>query len=202
MNEPLNNPMQELWQTQPLEGTKMSADAIRLRAGKFERRIARRNLRETIAGVVVIAPFSYFFVMSDAILERITWALFIAGVIWVLAVLHLKGAPKAVPGNAGSATCVDFFRSELERQRDLVKNVWSWYLAPLVPGYIALNAAWVFASPRVVSWTRLTLLDAFFVAVFVGVWKMNQRAAQRLQKSIDGLPSAETRLAEKNNSKL
>ena len=58
MNEPLNNPMQELWQTQPLEGTKMSADAIRLRAGKFERRIARRNLRETIAGVVVIAPFS------------------------------------------------------------------------------------------------------------------------------------------------
>ena len=187
MNEPLNNP-QQLWQTQPLEGTKMSAEAIRLRAGKFERKIAGRNLRETIAGVLAIGGFSYFFVMSDAILDRITWGLFIAGMIWVIAVLHLKGAPKNLSADVGGATCVDFFRSELERQRDLVRDVWPWYLAPLVPGYLALNASWVFASPRIVSWTRLTLLDAFFVAVFVGVWKMNQRAARRLQQSIDGLP--------------
>ena len=166
----------------------MSADAIRLRAGKFERKIARRNLRETIAGVIVIVAFSYFLVMSNTILDRLTWGLFIAGMIWVIAVLHLKGAPETLPSDVGNAPCVDFFRSELERQRDLVKNVFPWYLAPLVPGYLALNAAWVFATPRVVSWTKLTLLDAFFAAVFVGVWLMNQRAARCLQRSIDRLP--------------
>ena len=191
MNEPLNNPMQELWQTQPLEGTKMSADAIRLRAGKFERRIARRNLRETIAGVVVIAPFSYFFVMSDAILERITWALFIAGVIWVLAVLHLKGAPKAVPGNAGSATCVDFFRSELERQRDLVKNVWRWYLAPLVPGMVVYTVGRAIQSPRPAAWAGLLLFDGGVAAAFLFIWKLNMRAARCLEHTIDELKRTE-----------
>jgi hypothetical protein len=191
MNETLKHEAQQIWQSQPVEGTKVSIEAIRLRAGKFERKIARRNLRETVAGVVV---------MSDEILQRITWGLFIAGLIWVIAQLHLKGAPRTPPADVGSATCVDFFRSELERQRDLVKNVWHWYLAPLVPGYLALNAAWVFASPRVVSWTRLTLLDAFFVAVFVGVWEMNQRAARRLQRSIDGLPAAEPPRAEENKN--
>jgi len=185
MNE--NNQAQQVWQSQPVEGIRMSADAIRLRAGKFERKIRRRNLRESIASLLVIVGFSYFFATSPEILLRITWGLFIAGMIWVLVALQTKANPKSMPATAiGASSCLDFFRSELEHQRDALKNVWTWYLAPLVPGYIALNVAWFHNFPHS-RWVGFVVLDVVFVAIFVGVWKMNQHAARCLQRTIDDL---------------
>jgi hypothetical protein len=187
MNDHSNNSAQQIWQTQPVEGMKVSADVIRLRATNFENKISRRNLRESIASLFVIGAFSYFFVTSPGVLLRITWALFIAGMIWIIIALRVKGTPKTMPAALGSSSSVDFFRSELERQRDLLKNVFPWYLAPLVPGYVALNAAYALKFPGSIRWTGLGLLDLIFVAVFAGVWYMNRRAAHCLQRSIDEL---------------
>ena len=190
MKEILDNP-QQIWQSQPVEGTKMSVQAIRLRAGKFERKIARRNLRESIIAVVVIGFFGYFLATTPEILLRITWGLFIVGMIWITINLHRKGTPRTMPADMGGSSCLEFFRSELERQRDLIQNVWPWHLAPLVPGYLALNVAYIFGSHRLVLWTGLAVLNALFVASFVGVWKLNQRAARCLQRSIDDLNRAD-----------
>ena len=189
MSEAPNNQVLQIWQSQPVEGMKMSTEAIRLRAGKFERKISRWYLRETIAALVVIVAFSYFFAKTPQIPLRITWCLFIAGTIWVLVQLVRKGKPKTIPADMGRSNCLEFFRSELERQRDLIKDVWTWYLAPLVPGYVALNVS--FAYPHPIGWVRWVLLDAFFVAVFVGTWKLNQRAARCLQRTIDELNAME-----------
>jgi hypothetical protein len=191
MNQTLENPAQKLWQDQPVEGIKMSVEAVRLRAGKFERRIARRNLRESVASVVVIIAFGYFFVTAQNTPLRITWGLFIAGMIWLTVQLRRKGTPRTMPEDIGSATCVSFFRSELERQRDLLKNIWPWHLGPLVPGYIALNFAWAFAPPRPTTWMTMLAFDLCFAAVFYGVWRLNQRAARCLQRSIDEISSVE-----------
>ncbi len=185
MNQTLENPAQKLWQDQPVEGMKMSVEAVRLRAGKFERRIARRNLRESVASGVVIIAFGYFFVTAPNPMLRITWGLFMAGMIWLTVQLRRKGSPRTMPGDLGAATSISFFRSELERQRDLLKNIWPWHLGPLVPGYIALNIAWAFAPPHPTSWWVMLAFDLFFAAVFYGVWKLNQRAARCLQRSID-----------------
>ena len=187
MNNHPNNPAQQVWQSQPVEGMKVSADVIRLRATKFERKISRRNLRESIASLFVIAFFGYFFATSPDVLLRITWALFIAGMIWVVIALRLKGTPKTMPADMGNSSSLDFFRSELERQRDLLKNVFPWYLAPLIPGYLALNVAYAFKFPGLIRWAGLGLLDVIFVAIFLGVWYLNQRAARCLQRSIDDL---------------
>lgn len=190
MKETLDNP-QQIWQSQPLEGTKMSAEAIRLRAGTFERKIARRNLRETVIAVLVVLFFGYCLVTTPQILLRIAWALFIGGMIWITINLHRRGTPRTMPADMGSSSCLEFFRSELERQRDLIQNVWPWHLAPFIPGYLALNVAYIFGSHRLVLWAGLALLNAVFVASFVGVWKVNQKAARCLQRSIDDLNFAE-----------
>src|SRR5450432_418860 len=182
-----NNQAQQIWQSQPVEDIKMSADVIRQRAGRFERKISRRNLRESITSLLVIVVFCYFFATAPGILFRVTWTLFIAGMIWIIIQLRLKGTPKTMPAAMGNSSSVEFFRAELERQRDLVKSVWLWYLAPLVPGYFALNLACIFISPRPPRWGSLALIDLIFVAVFVGVWMLNQRAARCLQRTIDEL---------------
>ena len=186
MNNP-NKSIEQIWQSQPVEGMKMSAEAIRLRATKFERRISRRNLRETIASLFVIVFFAYFFATSPSILLRLTWGLFIAGMVWIVIALRVKGSPNSLPAAMGNSTCLEFFRSELGRQRDLLKNVFPWYLAPLIPGYLALNVAYVYSFHRLNLWAGLALLDVIFVAIFVGVWWMNQKAARCLQRSINDL---------------
>jgi hypothetical protein len=179
---------QEIWQSQPVEGVKMSVEAIQQRAQKFERRMWRRNLRESIAGLVAIVAFSYFFVRADEMAWRITWGLFIAGMIWVVVQIWRKGSPRKMPGPTGNTTGLEFFRKELARQRDLVKDVWTWYLVPLVPGYVAFNVA---HALTVHSWGKLALLDLFFAGVFAGTWRLNLHAARCLQRSIDGLPAVE-----------
>lgn len=165
----------------------MSADVIRQRAIRFERRVARRNLRESIASLLAIGAFCYFYATTPGTLLRVTWILFISGMIWIIVHLRLKGTPKAMPAAMGSYSSLEFFRSELERQRDLVNKVWLWYLAPLFPGYFALNLACIFTSPRPPRWGSLVLIDVIFVIAFVAVWKMNQRAARCLQRMIDEL---------------
>jgi hypothetical protein len=189
MKEILDNP-QQIWQSQPVEGTKMSVEAIRLRAGKFERRIVRRNLRESIIGLGVIGLFGWYLAKSDQMVYRVTWGLFIAGMVWIIINLNRKGSPKNMPA-VGSSSSLDFFRSELERQRDLLQDVWPWHIGPLVPGYLALNVAYVIGPHHFAVWVGLTLLNVVFVASFLGVWKVNQRAARCLQRSLDELNSAE-----------
>jgi len=187
MTEMLN--AQEIWQSQPSQGMQMSTEAIRKRAAKFERKIVRRNLRESVAAVVVAGLFTYFIVTTHETVFRVTYGLFIAGMIWVMAQLWKKGAPRTMPADIGNSTCLEFLRSELERQRDLIKDVWTWYLAPLVPGYAALNVAMAVTQPS--KLVRLAVLDVFFVALFVGCWQLNLWAARCLQRSIDQLPAAD-----------
>jgi len=191
MNEIPNNRSQELWQSQPVEGIKMSADVIRQRAGKFERRIFWRNIREYASSLVAAVLFAYFFATTHIVLFRVAYALFIAGLAWVVLQLHRQGSARSMPGGMGTLTCLQFFRADLERQRDVVINVWSWYLAPLVPGFVVLTVGSVIARPYPAGLIAAAFLDAVVAVVFVLVWKMNRRAARCLQRMIDELSAAE-----------
>jgi uncharacterized membrane protein YjjB (DUF3815 family) len=192
MNELPNNQAQQLWQSQPVEGIKMSADAIRQRAGKFESRILWRNGREYVGSLIAAVLFGYFSAKTHDVLFRIAYGLFIAGLGWVVIQLHRKGSAKRMPAALGSSTCLQFFRAELERQLDVVKNVWPWYLAPLVPGFVILTAAYMRALPFPAGLASAAWLDGIVALLFFLVWKMNRRAARCLQRMIDELYAAET----------
>ena len=183
----LQNPVQKIWQDQPVEGITMSAEEIRRRAGKFERRIRGRNRRESVACLLVSGLFVYFSVGNHDVLFRIAYGLFIAAMIWVAVQLHRKGSAKSLPAGLEASSSLQFFRTEMERQRDTVKNVWPWYLAPMVPGYVMLTIAYAVSFPRPVRWIGVGVFDLLIVLLFIGIWKMNQRAAKCLQRSIDEL---------------
>lgn len=187
MTEQPDNHAQQLWQSQPVEGATMSADAIRLRAGKLERSISRMNLREYIASALAVAAFAYLFATAHNTPFRITWALWTVSMIFLAVQLYRKASPKTMPADMGQSSCLDFFRSELERNRDLLKSVWAWYLGPMVPGFIAYNFAYLMTIHRPHAWIGLAVTDVIFAATFIGVWQLNARAARCLQRSIDEL---------------
>ena len=191
MNEHSNRPPQQLWQSQPVEGIQMSPGAIRKRSGKFESTILWRNRREYVGALIPAVLFAFSFAKTHDILFRIAFGTLIAGLAFMVFHLHQRGSARTLPETLGASTCVQFFRGELERQRDLVANVWLWYLAPLVPGFVLYTAAYGRALPYPVNLAGMVWLDGIVAAVFFFVWKLNQRAARSLQRLIDELQAAE-----------
>lgn len=190
MNQ-LQNPVQKLWQDQPVEGIKMSIEEIHRRSGKFERRIRWRNIREYVASLIAVALFAYFFATSNDALSRVTFGLFIAAMLWIVAALHWKGSSKKLPQGVDTLTGLRLYRTELERQRDVVRSVWWWYLAPLVPGFVVYTIGHAVKMPSPAAWLGLALMDLIVAGMFYVIWRMNMRAGRCLDKMIAELNAAE-----------
>jgi hypothetical protein len=190
---PEDRRIQELWQGQQTEGFRMSVEQIRMSAGKFQRKIGWRNAREYAAALFVVIFFGFQFVRAGDLLARIGFGTVIASMFYIVWVLHSKGSTRALPKDAGLASCVQFQRRELERQRDLVSSVWRWYLGPMIPGLAILILAFGRANPNHLKHPSILIaLEAIvFGATFLGIAKLNSRAAQRLQKRIDELEKLE-----------
>ena len=182
MNKTPNHRIQDLWQCQPVEGFQMSAEEICRRTSKFEKRIVWRNVREYVAGLIVTVFFGWSLLRTHDVLFRSAFAVLIAGVIYVLYQLHRKGAARLDPTALADTDCLQFYRNELRRQRDLLRSVWSWYLGPLVPGLVLLTVASALANPHLPNLVALAISDVFVAGVLIFVWKLNSRAARSLQR--------------------
>jgi hypothetical protein len=171
----------------------MSVDELRRRARKFQRKIYWRNAREYVAALVVVILFGFEFWLVPDALTRVGFGLCIAGLLYVVGQLHRKGSARSLPAEMGLATSLEFFRRELEKQRDLVGSVWSWYLGPLIPGLVVLTVAFARTNPRHLRHFGLSLAIFNLVAalVFVLVWRLNQRAARKLERRIEELNALE-----------
>ena len=187
MTDLQKNSVQELWQSQPVEVTKMSVEEIRRRAGKFERKIRWRNIREYVASLIAAALMGYFYITADDVASRVTFALFIVAMLWIVIALHRMGSARRTPVDVDTLTTQQFYRAELERQLAVVKNVWWWYLAPMVPGMVGCTIAYLMKTHHHGTWAGLAFMDGLFVATFYGVWKLNIRAARCLERMIKDL---------------
>ena len=69
---------------------------------------------------------------------------------------------------------LEFTRSELVRQRHLLRGVWWWYLLPFVPGMLLIHVGYSLEHPE--SW-YLRAVGIFVAVTFVGIGLLNQRVA-------------------------
>jgi hypothetical protein len=156
----------------------VTLDEIRHKASCFERRVRWRNMGEYVSAAVIIAIFGAM-AFSRHDWERVPPLLLIAGTLWSMLELSRR-APSSPPSGDGVSACLDFYRRELERQRDALRSVFRWYLLPLVPGLIAT----IFISPRKPS--LRTLLAAIVIALsLLVVWALNQWTARKLDRKIE-----------------
>ncbi len=176
-----------LWQQQEVERITLTIDQVRARATAFERRIRNRNIREYIAGVVVIAAFGLQLWRAQG-WRVIPPALMLLATIYVLFQLHRRAGVRSVPADMGLRGSIEFHRMEMERQRDAVRGVWNWYLLPFVPGLIA--ALVVTAVDHGIN-GRVVGMGVFFILIFAGIWALNKRGAQKLDRKIQELKAME-----------
>jgi hypothetical protein len=174
-----------LWKSQPAGEGRMSIDDIRNRARAMEGTIRRRNLREYIAGVIVLVAFGFVAWTDSSSVVRIGAALIIVALLYVVHQMRTRGRVQPMPASLGLMDCIAFHRNELERQRDLLQSIWSWYLLPFVPGMLVILIGRAIQRPErraFVAVSAVGVAAAFFVVGWI-----NARVAKRIQRRIDEL---------------
>ena len=185
-NEPLPDDLRNVWQNQPLENIPMSLEEIRRKARQFEKRIKNRNLREYLGGALGVAIFTFdLFKFPDPV-ARAGSLLIIAGIVFIMVQIYQRASPGKFPADLPLTDSLDFHRRELVRQRDLLKSVLWWYLAPIVPGLVVFAVG---ITPRQAA-AAGALINAIPVfCIFGAIYWVNRRGALRLDRKIAELDS-------------
>jgi len=177
--------IRRLWKSQADDPPGVSLEIVQTRSRVLERRVHRRNIGEYAAALVVFAfVLPRIWTASNGVLAA-GGTVLLAGITYVMYRMHAFGSARTMPADLAVRSCVEFHRAELERQRDLLQNIWTRYLLPFWPGMglILIGSTlehperWPFALGTAV----LAVLMAFQIA-----W-MNKRSAKTLQEMIDRL---------------
>jgi hypothetical protein len=193
MTEPASpfDPLKAVWLSQPVEPTRMTAADLTAGAAGFEGKVRRRNLIEYAAGAVVILFFG-----AGALFGHFGWmmrsgmGLGVLGVAFILWQLHRRGRPGQTPAGGSAESLLIFQRTELARQRDALKSVPLWYLAPVVPSFVMTMLGRWLQDPvrgRGVQEDHAMILTGAVIALllFVIVWLLNALGAAKLDRAID-----------------
>jgi hypothetical protein len=184
--------LRALWQSMPSAPVAITADEMRARAARFERKVRRRNLIEYAAGVFVSVVLGWYATFPEpaTVLWPVANVMIIAGVLFVMWNLHRIARAAATPAHAGAAGLIAFQREQLARQRDTLKSVWLWYIAPVVPGLMLWMTAMAVGMPGADPVRVALVLGAASVIVgfvFGGIILLNLLGAAHLQRQIDEL---------------
>ena len=174
-------------------------EQVRSKVSTFESKIRVRNGLEYAAAVVVVASFGYQVFTAPNIFLKTGAVLVILAAILVVYLLHTRGSAKDMPEDLGRAASLDFYRTSLARQRDLLQSVWSWYLLPFVPGILLilfgaavrdgaiLNQPAPIEKQGAAGGIGIFIVAAVFVIFFFLVAAFNKRKARKLQAELDEL---------------
>ncbi len=185
----LNDDLNRLWQGQEKQEPRMSLDEIRQRARKLEKKIRMRNLLEYGGAVIVLVLGGPAVFNDSSVAVRIGAGLIMLAAVYVSYQIHVRGSARTMPADCALTNCLDFHRAELARQRDLVQSIWWWYLFPFVPGmaFILIGRAIERPDRRVLA----VVVAAAAALSYYAIGKLNERAAHKIQRIIDGLDSTQ-----------
>ena len=174
--------LSELWKSQPLEPLQpVPLAEIRQQASEFQQRVFRRNRREYIAGAIVAPVFLAYAWIFPYWVTKLGALLTVLGTAIVMWQLYRRSSSRALPEALGSSH-VAFHRSELVRQRDALRDVWLWYIGPLLPGFLVFM--WGRQAELGLSHPWLYVIG---LGLMLAIAVINRFAARRLQRQIDEL---------------
>jgi hypothetical protein len=189
MSEP--DIVKQAWQASAADPALPDLAAVRAGADRFYARVRRRNAIEYAAAVIVVLGFSAYVLFLPSLAMRIGSAMIIIGTLFVVRQLHRLAAAAPPPERAAAEPILVHQRAQLARQRDALAGVLTWYLLPLVPGFLVFTIGPVLERGGVAGLlhapfkTWIVLIGA--ALAFAGVWLLNRRGAAQLRAQIDDI---------------
>jgi hypothetical protein len=184
-NESSPNDVRNIWQNQKPEGIRMSAEEIRRKAVRFERRVLWENALNYFVGLAGVAFCGYFVLHGPSVLFRIAIGMIVPFMLYLAWETHKRSPFRRVPAEMGLVSCLEFHRQELERRRDYHRR-YLWFLVPVIPAYVVLMVAFVQLHPRHLGW-RLAVVNVVVALIVCTFWGQSQWYAHKLQHQIDEL---------------
>jgi hypothetical protein len=176
--------VQNHWLAQPRPAQTVPLDDIRTRAERLERTTRRWRAVTGVLLILLLIKGALEVWTQPETLERAGDLLLMAALLYV-AYRYRRWRQAAPPAALGRTNCVEFYRAELVRQRDLSQASWG-FLLPFVPGLTLALLDGVLEARQASHEIVLVLLG---VALFVGVALWNAYTTRRLQTEIDSLDS-------------
>lgn len=137
----MSTPPLPFWTAAASDAAFIAPAACAARANQFERKIAHRNRREWLAGLIQL-PFwggmAGFFLWEREWLVGLALLLCGAGVLMVMRNLARRASTLAPQPEE---PCLTHLERQYRRQLEALESVPAWYIGPLVPGVLALFAA-------------------------------------------------------------
>jgi hypothetical protein len=174
-----------LWMIQAREEPLTPVDEIRTRAERLDTKTLRWRVLTAALFILVLIVEAWQVWRGEEMLERAGDLLTIAAFVYI-AYRFRKQRLAAPPVALGRTNCIDFYRAELVRQRDLSKDSWG-YLLPFVPGVVLalLGRGFENRPPG-----QIIAIIVFGVAFFLGVHWWNMYTARKFQREIDALDAS------------
>ena len=185
------NMLRDLWQAQPQESFWMSPDDLRKKRKRLNRELLIRDSTVWIVCLFEIGWFAWILTISPQLVTRIGSILIMFGMAFMNAQIWLdqrrrrRSLQRAEA--SGNVNSLDFFRSELVRQRQFHRGLWFWSrMAALYPGLLVfgIGASIVFPWPQ-----NLAGISVAGVAVLLfplATW-LNISKSRKYQREIDAL---------------
>src|SRR5579863_5318380 len=182
MNQP--GDLEQLWKTQPVDpavkGEEMRKIILK-KTEKFDRTIWRRNIRETVAGVIVAIFFTYIAWGQRNAIERAGSFIIAAGALWIIYYIRRHGTE---PPDPNPDQTLEGYQRALARKYDhqirLLRKVKFWYLAPLYVGLLTGSAGLLKElAERGASIWLAAVFPLFYTLVFAAIWWLNEVYAVR-----------------------
>ncbi len=185
--------VRNVWQNQNVGSFRMTPDEIRRKIEQFDRKIRKRNFIAYAACFIVIAYFGcFFFFFFPNLIQRIGSILTVLGTGYLVYQVRLnqlqKRAAVITGAKMGNAVSVEFYRAELQRQRDFHCGIWLWSrLLIFAPGPLVFILGFEIAHPELATIIRAEGAAILFLAALAV--PLNLRLARKYQKQIDELES-------------
>lgn len=170
-----------MWHAQAAEDQSIQVDEVRTNAERLNAKVLRWRLISTPLFILLVIIEGWQVWAGREMVERTGDLLTIAALMYVGYGVR-KHYAAVSPVALGGTDCVEFYRAELVRQRELSSNGRG-FILPFVPGVTLSLLSGI--GDR--TTTQAILLVSFGVALFAGVAWWNARTVRKLQAEIDTL---------------
>lgn len=172
----------QAWQTQP-SGNRLTIDAdlllkeVRRNQQYFTACIFWRDVREVGIAILMVPLWLY---MGAQLSLPWTWYLMVPVLVWIAAFLladRMRHKRQPIDPGEPLRQRVESSLAQVEHQVWLIRNVFWWYLLPLVLPMLAFlgQLAW---QARAGGWWVLLSVAGVVAVVFAGIYWLNQNAVR------------------------
>ena len=192
---PSNDPRKDLrnvWQDQPGEGIGMSVEEIRRRSKELHEKMKREGLSNGGILLAIIVFSVWGAAVSADLAQRTAYLLAAAWALIGLYPTRKRLLSPRLAGDAGTVAGLRFYRQELERRRDYVRDQWLWIIGPTllaIGGFLVPAIRGVLRDPE--NAPKMAPFTILLVIWMIAFFFIRRKEVRKTQREIDELKSAE-----------